>query len=98
MEYNNNNNNNVTESRRTHSDVVAHKSDIIIKNKNWKTCILIYVAVPTEGNVALKKAETKLKYNNLCPELQRMFIPVERRIWKPYEENIEQIHYLEHRT
>jgi len=46
--------------------------DVIIKNKTEKTCTLIDVAMPEEGNVQ-KDAEKKLKYKRLCIEIQRMW-------------------------
>jgi hypothetical protein len=46
--------------------------DIIIKNNKGKTCTLIDVAIPADRNVVQKEAEKKLKYKNLCIEIQRM--------------------------
>jgi len=50
----------------------ANRPDIIIKNKNEKTCTLIDVAIPADRNVVQKEAEKKLKYKRLCIEIQRM--------------------------
>jgi hypothetical protein len=47
--------------------------DIIIKNKKEKTCTLIDVAIPADRNVVQNEAETRLKYKNLCIEIQRMW-------------------------
>jgi len=47
--------------------------DIIINNKKEKTCTLMDVAIPADRNVVQKEAEKKLKYKNLCIEIQRMW-------------------------
>jgi hypothetical protein len=52
---------------------LANRPDIIIKNKKDKTCLLIYVAIPSDKNVIPKEAEKKLKYKNLSIEIQRMW-------------------------
>jgi hypothetical protein len=49
---------------------MANRSDIIIKNKEEKTCLLIDVVIPADGNVTQKEAEKKLKYNSLCTDRQ----------------------------
>jgi hypothetical protein len=60
------------ESRGAHREVMANRTDVIIKNIKEKTCILIDVAIPADRNVMQKEAENKLKYKNLCTEIQRM--------------------------
>jgi len=45
----------------TDREVTANRPDIIIKNKNGKTCTLIDVAIPADRNVVQKEAEKKLK-------------------------------------
>ena len=57
----------------TNREVVANRSDIILKTKKEKTCTLIDVAIPADRNVVQKKAEKKLKYKRLCTEIQRMW-------------------------
>ena len=57
----------------TDREVTANKPDIIIKNKKEKTCTLVNVAIPADRNVVQKEAEKKLKYKNLCIEIQRMW-------------------------
>jgi len=61
-------------NQAVHTDrkVTSSRPDIIIKNKREKTCTLIDVAMPTDGNVAQNEAEKKLKYKSLCTEIQRM--------------------------
>jgi hypothetical protein len=44
---------------------LANRPDIIIKNKEDKTCLLIDVAIPSDKSVIQKEAEKKLKYKNL---------------------------------
>jgi len=57
----------------THTEVTANRLDIIIKNNKEKTCSLMDVAIPADRNVVQKEAEKKLKYKNLCIEIQRMW-------------------------
>ena len=57
----------------TDREVTANRPDIIIKNKQEKTCTLIDVAIPADRNVVQKEAEKKLKYKGLCIEIQRMW-------------------------
>jgi hypothetical protein len=52
---------------------LGNRSDIIIKNKKDKNCLLIDVAVPSDRNVVNKEAEKKLEYKNLSIEIQRMW-------------------------
>jgi hypothetical protein len=52
---------------------LVNRSDIIIKNKMDKTCLLIDVAIPTDKNVIQKEAGKKLRYKNLSIEIQRMW-------------------------
>jgi hypothetical protein len=35
-----------------------------------RTCLLIDVAIPSDRNVIQREAEKKLKYKNLCIEIQ----------------------------
>ena len=44
----------------TDREVTANRPDIIIKNKKEKTCTLIDVAIPADGNVVQKEAEKYL--------------------------------------
>jgi hypothetical protein len=44
----------------TDTEVTENRSDIIIKHKKGKTCILIEVAIPTDRNVFQNEAEKKL--------------------------------------
>ena len=57
---------------QTDTEVMANRQDTRIKNRKEKTCILIDVAKPADRNVMQKETEKKLKYKNLCIEIQRM--------------------------
>jgi hypothetical protein len=52
---------------------LANRSDTTIKNNKEKICSLIGVSVPSDGNVTHKEVEKKLKYKNLCIEIQQMW-------------------------
>jgi hypothetical protein len=54
----------------TGREIMANGSDIFIKNKKEKTCILIDVAIPVGGNVMQMEAENRLKDKSLCIEIQ----------------------------
>jgi len=45
----------------TDREVMANRPDVIIKNKKYKTSILMGVAVPADRNVMQKEVEKKLK-------------------------------------
>jgi hypothetical protein len=88
---------------QTDTEVLANRSDIIIKNKEDEICLLIDVAIPSDRNV-IQEPEKKLKYKNLSIEIQRMWnmkcfiMPVItgttgtvteglKKIWKQYQES-----------
>ena len=48
------------------------KSDIIIRDNEQRTCILIDVAISADSNIIKKEAEKMLKYKDLIIEIQRM--------------------------
>jgi hypothetical protein len=54
---------NVLWNQAVHTDreVMGNRSDMIFKNKQDKTCILIGVAIPADRNTMQKEAEKKLK-------------------------------------
>lgn len=62
-------------NEQVHTDrtISANKPDIIIKNREQGTCILIDVAIPADNNVTRKEAEKVLKYRDLAIEIQRMW-------------------------
>jgi hypothetical protein len=58
---------------QTEKEVLANRTDILIKNKEDKICLLIYVEIPSDMNVIQKESEKKLRYKNLSIEIQRMW-------------------------
>ena len=50
-----------------------NKPDIIIRDNEKGTCMLIDVTISRDRNVIKKEAETILKYKDLTTEIQRMW-------------------------
>jgi hypothetical protein len=50
-----------------------NKTDIVIRDYEKGTCMLIDVAIPGDSNVIQKEAEKILKYKDLTIEIQRMW-------------------------
>jgi hypothetical protein len=50
-----------------------NKPDIIIRDNEKRTCMLIDVAISGDGNVVKKEAEKILKYKDLTIEIQIMW-------------------------
>jgi len=65
-----NNNNNQVQTDRT---IRNNKPDIIIRDNEKGTCMLIDVAISGDRNVIKKEAEKILKYKDLTIEIQRMW-------------------------
>ena len=75
---------------------IPNKPDIIIRDNEKRTCILIDVAISGDSNVIKKEAEQILKYKDLTVEIHRMWnvkttvIPViigaTGTIWKWFRE------------
>jgi hypothetical protein len=57
---------------KTNRAIPNNKPGIIISNEK-RTCMLIDVAIPGDGNVIKKEAEKILKYKYLVIEIQRMW-------------------------
>jgi hypothetical protein len=55
---------------QTDREVLANRQDIIVKNKKDRICLLIDVALRSDGNAIQKEAEKKLKYKMLSIEMQ----------------------------
>jgi hypothetical protein len=53
--------------------VPNNKPDIIIRNNEKRTCMLIDVAISRDRNVIKKEAEKILQYKDLTIEIQRMW-------------------------
>jgi hypothetical protein len=58
---------------QTDRTIPSNKPDIIIRDNENGTCVLIYVAISRDRNVIKKEAEKILKYKDLTIEIQRMW-------------------------
>ena len=58
---------------QTDRTIPNNKPDIIIRDNEKRTCILLDVANPGDRNVIKKEAEKILKYKDLTIEIQRMW-------------------------
>jgi hypothetical protein len=57
---------------QTDRTIPNNKPDIIIRDNEKRTCMLIDVAISGDKNVIKKKAEKILKYKDLTIEIERM--------------------------
>jgi hypothetical protein len=74
----------------TDREVTANRPDIIIENKQEKTCTMIDVAIPADRNIVQKEEEKKLKYRvcvrdktNVEPEMY----DYTSNNWSPWNSN-----------
>jgi len=58
---------------QTDRTILNNKPDIIIRDNEKGTCLLIDVAISGDRNVIKKEAEIILKYKDLTTEIQRMW-------------------------
>ena len=60
---------------QVHTDktINANKPNIIIKDKQEKTCMLIDMAIPSDRNTSVKVAEKLSKYKDLEIEITKMW-------------------------
>jgi hypothetical protein len=58
---------------QTDRTIPNSKPDIIIRDNEKGTCMLMDVAIPGDRNVIKKEAERILKYKDLTTEIQRMW-------------------------
>jgi hypothetical protein len=58
---------------QTDRTISNNKADIIIRDNERGTCMLIDIAIPEGRNVIKKEAEKILKYKDLIIEIQRMW-------------------------
>jgi len=58
---------------QTHRTISNNKPDIIIRDNEKGTCMLIDAAISGDRNVIKKEAEKILKYKDLTIEIQRMW-------------------------
>jgi hypothetical protein len=70
---NNNNDNNNNNNNKTDRTIPSNKPDIIIRDNEKGTCMLIDVAISGDRNVIKKEADKILKYEDLTIEIQRMW-------------------------
>ena len=72
-EFSNNNNNNNNNHVQTDRTIPNNQADIIIRDNEKRTCMLIDVVIPGDRNVIKKEAENILQYKDLTIEIQRMW-------------------------
>ena len=58
---------------QTDRAIPNNKPDIVIRDNEKRTCVLIDVAISGDRNVIKKEAEKILKYKDLTIEIQRMW-------------------------
>jgi hypothetical protein len=58
---------------QTDRTVPKNKPDIVMRDNEKGTCLLIDVAIPGDRNVVQKEAEKILKYKDLTIEIQRIW-------------------------
>ena len=56
---------------QTDKTIMANRPDIIIEDRQLKTCILLDVSIPSDRNTSLKSFEKLSKYKDLELELQK---------------------------
>jgi hypothetical protein len=90
---------------QTDREVLAKRSDMIIKYKEERICLLIDVVLPSDRNIIEKEAEKKLKCKNLSSEIQQNSMKcfaisviigatgIVSKSWKQYQESIQYILY-----
>jgi hypothetical protein len=58
---------------QTYRNIPNSKPDIITRDNEERTCVLVDVGIPGERNVIKKEAEKILKYKDLIREIQPMW-------------------------
>ena len=58
---------------QTDLEIKANRPDIVIKDKQEKSCLLIDMSIPTEKNTSVKVTEKLSKYKDLEIEIERMW-------------------------
>jgi hypothetical protein len=58
---------------QTDRTIPNNKPDIIIRDNEKRTCMLIDAAIPGDRNVIKEEGEKILKYKDLTIEIQRMW-------------------------
>ena len=54
-------------------EIKANRPDIVIKDKQEKSCLLIDMSIPTEKNTSVKVTEKRSKYKDLEIEIERIW-------------------------
>ena len=57
----------------TDREILANRPDIIVHNKEEKSCLIIDISVPDDPNIIQKEAEKMNKCKDLQIEIQRMW-------------------------
>ena len=57
---------------QTNCEIRANRPDIVIKNKQEKSYLLINMSIPTEKNTSVKVIGNRSKYKDLEVEIERM--------------------------
>ena len=57
----------------TDREIKANRPDIVIKNRNENTCLLIDMSIPSDLNTSIKVSEKLSKYKDLEIEINRMW-------------------------
>ena len=58
---------------QTDREIKANRPDIVIKDKQEKSCLLIDMSIPTEKNTSVKVTEKLSKHKDLEIEIERMW-------------------------
>ncbi|XP_068753285.1 uncharacterized protein [Montipora capricornis] len=58
---------------QTDREIKANRPDIVIKDKQEKSCLLIDMSIPTEKNTSVEVTEKLSKYKDLEIEIERMW-------------------------
>ena len=58
---------------QTDREIKANRLEIVIKDKQEKSCLLIDMSIPTEKNTTVKVTEKLSKYKDLEIEIERMW-------------------------
>ena len=56
---------------QTDKEIKVNRSDIVVKDKKERTCMLIDMSIPTERNTSLRTAEKLSKYKDVEIEIEK---------------------------
>ena len=63
----------ICQYRQTDREIKANRPDVVIKDKQEKSCLLVDMSIPTEKNNSVKVTEKLSKYKDLEIEIERMW-------------------------